>query len=224
MITGAEFVSASQRRRRVASIEVSSRFSPHSAGRGYMVALKRLLQGGVNLVRLHYTQFNWECLDIAQNERAGGFIQWSGPPQDIDWLGPPQEIQWSWGTILSFTPTTDGGFPAIEVSGFTPGSLVALPGEYVVIYANNDDHVGTSVMVLAPAVTNAGGAAVIRLTDEPPAGSRVSIGGADTGVFRATELPRSSETMAGDFTYSWNFEEVFADEGRGPFEEVDPWN
>lgn len=223
LITGGEFVSAAQRRRRVATVEVSARFSPHQSGMGYMKALKRLLAGGVNLVRLDYAQFNWSCLDVAQDERSGGFVDWIYPPDPIDWSTPPDPFRWFNGADLTFTITTYHGLPAIRVPGLPPNALVALPGEFVTIFVDDSDQFGRAFMILAPTYTDATGSAIIRLVDTPVTGVRVSIGGRDTGIFKPLAMPRAVEPASGDWSYLWEFEEVFGDEGRGPFTEVDPW-
>lgn len=225
LITGASFASAAQRRRRVATIEVSSRFSPHQSGMGYMKALKRLLAGGIHLVRLDYAQFNWECLDVKQSERAGSFFDWAYPPMPFDWATPPppSEFRWFDGADLPFTVTTSGGFPAVRVPGLPAQALVALPGEFVTIFADEEDMVGMAFMILTPTYTDDAGVAIIKLVDTPVSGDRVSIGGKDAGVFRALSMPRTMEPAGGDWSYVWEFEEVFDDEGRGPFTEVNPW-
>lgn len=221
LITGAEYVSAAQRRRRVAVIEVSSLFSPFGAGAGYMEALKRLLDGGIHLVRLEYYKPGSCWLDVTDEQRQGGWIEWSTPPQPFGWVGPPQEIRWFQGADLPYLVTTYGGRPAIRVDGLPPNALVVLPGEFVSVEVSG---LWSQFMVVSPATTNGDGVAIIQLTDAAPAGDRVSIGARDTGVFKADALPRAIEPARGDWSYAWEFTEVFEDEGRGPFVEIDPWS
>jgi len=221
MITGAEFVTAAQRRRRVAQIEVSAIFSPFEAGAGYMEALKRLLDGGIHLVRLEYYKPGSCHLDVTDGERQGGWVEWVTPPSGFGWIIPPGEFRWFAGVDLPYTVTTDGGLPAIRVTGLPPNALVALPGEFVSVEV--DDEL-LRFMVVAPASSDGAGVVIIRLTAEPPAGDRVSIGARDTGIFKADALPRAVEPSRGDWSYSWQFTEVFEDEGRGALVEIDPWS
>lgn len=226
LITGAEFVSAAQRRRRVAQIEVTSLFSPHGAGAGYMEALKRYLDGGVNLVRLDYYKPPTCQIDVTDEQRGKFAFGWRIPPEGFIWTTPPDGFDWTAGLDFPYILTTDAGVPAIRVfrgpdqPGLPPNALVALPGEFVSILI---DGVWSQYMIAAPAFTNFMGVVTIRLTSAPPAGGRVSIGSRDTGVFKADEMPRAVQPASGDWSYSWSFTEVFEDE-RGPFEEVNPWS
>lgn len=216
LITGAEFVSASQRRRRIAVIEASSIFSPHAAGSGYMEALKMLLKGGVNLVRLTRKTTRFDCSLAPDNQRGAQPIEWIVPPTPFPWVVPPAEIEWFDGEERAGTLTTLNGFPAISVSGLPPETLVALPGEFAVI-------AGSPHMVLKPSYSNDVGVAVVALVTQPASGGAVTLGGYDTGVFKVDTLPVVVQPGSGDWSYTWEFTEVFEDE-RGPFVEVDPWS
>lgn len=215
LITGAEFVSAAQRRRRVAVIEVSSKFSAHGAGAGYMEVMKRLLRGGVDLVRLTHQTTRFNCALVRDNQRGARQVGWIVPPMPFTWEVPPPPFTWFDGETIYGTLTTLGGYPAISVTGLPPNEMVALPGEFVVI-------AGSPHMVLNPAYSDDDGVVVIQLMTQPTSGGEVVIGGMDTGVFKADAMPRSVQPGAGDWSYTWSFTEVYADE-RGPFEEVNPW-
>lgn len=211
LITGAEFISAAQRRRRIAVIEASSMFAPNGAGAGYMEALKRLLQGGVNLVRIRHRPTTFYC----SGQEAFG---WVIPPEGFEWILPIDGISWTTDGAdpLIGTLTSDDGFPAVAVEGVPPNTLIATVGEYVSVG-------GESHMVLAPAISDDDGNVAIRLVTQPSSDGIVSLGTTDIGVFKADEMPRAVQPATGDWSYTWSFTEVFEDE-RGPFEDIDPWN
>lgn len=211
LITGAEFISAAQRRRRIATIEASSMFAPNGAGAGYMEALKRLLQGGINLVRIRHRPTTFYCGD----KEAFGWVLPSAP---FGWELPFEGITWSsdGDESLYGTVTTDGAFPAVSVEGAPPNRIMATVGEYITI--GSESH-----MVLSPAISDDAGNVLIRLVTTPSASGIVSFGTTDIGVFRADAMPRATQPATGDWSYTWSFTEVFEDE-RGPFEDIDPWN
>lgn len=217
MFTGAGYFSSAQRRRRIARIEASALFSPHSAGAGYMEALKRLLKGGVHLVRLNHRARNFDS-NIVQNDlRGGNYFGWIVPPQLFTWAG----IKWVDGKSLAYTILSGQSFPTIQITGLPPNSLVAVPGEFVKLRGGADE--AETRMVIAPARSNNQGVARIRLDEWPSFAGMASLGEEETGVFEVDEMPRSIEPSGKDWSYSWSFTEVFEDE-RGPFVELNPWN
>lgn len=221
LITGSEYVTAAQRKRRRAKIEVSSRFSPYQAGDGYCRALAEILDGGINCVRLRYVPRAFECDIAAPGQRSANIFTWETPPVGFGWIVPSDPFTWGAGAVLSYTITTVGGVDAVIISGLPANTLVALPGEYARFY----DTSGTSDtrMVIAPATSNGSGVATVKLASAAPSRAYVSLGAYDEGVFAAVSIPVGMEPASGDWSYTWEFEEVFADEGRGPFVEVNPW-
>uniref|UniRef100_UPI0013009845 hypothetical protein n=1 Tax=Oceanicella sp. SM1341 TaxID=1548889 RepID=UPI0013009845 len=143
-------------------------------------------------------------------------------------------VDWDWddagvplllyeGRVLEGVPVMDGIWDAVRVTGLPPATRVARPGEFLAVYADDTDVTGEVVQVLAPAVSSAAGVATIRLFSPLGAGGRVNIGVSDTGVFRQLETPRAVQPLGGDWSYTWSFREVFADEAGG-FAERDPWS
>ena len=55
-------------------------------------------------------------------------------------------------------------------------------------------------------------------------GGRINLAGQDEAVFRVDgALPRTMQTISGDWCYSWSFREVFADEVGGFVERPNTW-
>jgi len=223
MITGATKISGVQRRRRIMSLDVSSRFSQNSNGGGYVEALKRLLKGGINLVEIGYSRRIYEDEVLSKFQRGRYLINWSEPPL-VEWSEPPT-VLWYKGAALTYTETTWGdGFPAIVVSGLPVHSLIALSGEFLTLVSPSDETITQTLMVINRVMSNASGQATVYLETAPTiGGARVQFGTEDVGVFALDEMPRSKEPNGTDWFYSFNMTEVYEDE-RGEFEKVNPWN
>ena len=218
IITGQEYVSASQRRRKLATLEVSGR---RHYGSGYMEALWRLMDGGVHLVRMSSCRIPWGGVDVSNRDRAGAVdIDWMMPPENLGWTVPTDDIIWVSGAALPSTYALVGGVPTLTVSGLPPRSLVALPGEFLTIIDGDEEE---TIMIANAARSNASGVAVIHLVKVPAIDGSVSIGTREVGVFRLqTDWPRVMRG-ATQGTYTLEFREVFEDETSG-FVEVNPWN
>ena len=224
LVTGAEYLSAAQRVRRVASLEVSA-LACGEMGAGFMEMLKRHL-AGVHLVRLNSYPINWRVpASLAAATRQSNQILWTAAAADLDWTAGGAPLGWFTGAILTGTTGTADGWPIVTVSGLPPLTVVARPGEFVTAFADIDDLTGTTVQVTAPAKSNASGVAAIRLFEALPAGTdvRVNVGGSDTAVFRPIGYPRAMQPVSGDWIYAWQFREVFEDE-VDEFVEVNPWD
>jgi len=212
LITGASYVSAAQRRRRVARLDVSA-LSADRNGSGYIEVLKRLVNGGVNLVRLHSTPIIWHLDEEAQHTGRAMPMSWIVPVTRIDWHTPPAGIQWWTDTPPQGTALSGN---RVSVSGLRPDALAARPGELVTMGAD-------TAMVMRPAYANASGVAVLHLLTPLTGSGIIVIGSRETGVFEADEMARAAQPVGQNWSHSWAFTEVFEDE-RGPFTEVDPWN
>lgn len=212
MITGASYVSAMQRRRRVARLDVSA-LSLDRNGAGYMEALKRYLDGGVHLVRLYSTPIIWHLDDNAAQAGRSFPMSWIVPPASLPWEVPTDGVEWWSG---GHVPIGTASGTTLTVTGLPPLTDVVRPGEFVSLG-------GRTVMVRRPARSSAGGVAVIALVEPLTGSGAVVIGARETAVFEADEIPRSAQPLGQNWQYSWSFTEVFEDE-RGPFVEVDPWS
>lgn len=221
IFTGADYVSTAGRSRRIANLNVSALAAGRSGG-GYMEVLKRLLNGGVNLVRLNSTPLNW-WLDADTSYRSSELVLWADGAADLEWTAGGTELFWFSGTLLTATTGTDAaGFPIITVSGCPANRLIARPGDFVTVFEAAEDTTGETIMVMTEATSNGSGVAVIRLLSVAPYAARVNIGTSETGVFRALDLPRVVQPLDGNWIYQWQFREVFEDE-EGTFTEVNPW-
>lgn len=215
LITGASYVSASQRRRINAGFDVAG-WPRHSAG--YLEALWRLLDGGVNLVRLRSCRIPYGHT-VDNSLRGERPLTWTTPPTEIGWEAGGSEMLWITGAALSYSLIA--GQTAIRVSGLPPNARVALPGEFATI-----DNVDASevIMITSEAVSNASGEAVVGLIRAPTAAGRVGLGGSETGIFElASDWPRVMNRNGFPENYQLQFRQVFADE-RGPFVEMNPWS
>ncbi|MBM3603635.1 MAG: hypothetical protein FJX25_02530 [Alphaproteobacteria bacterium] len=213
LITGATYVSAAQRRRRVASLDVAA-LSADRNGAGYIEVLKRLLDGGVHLVRLHSTPINWHLDDRADNAARTKPVSWLIPPPDVDWLIPPANVGWWTGPGVTYGEALSGN--RVRVTGLPANTPVARPGEFVTMG-------GRTSMVMRPARSDGSGEAVLYLLEPLTGSGTIEIGTRETGVFEADAMPRSAQPVGQNWSYQWTFTEVFEDE-RGPFTEIDPWN
>lgn len=223
LLTGASYLSAAQRRRRVATMDVSG-VSRNRMGAGYMESLKVLLQGGLNLVRLRSMPISLTTRHSLEDRQSVPLL-WADGGDDLDWTAGGAELLWYSGTVLTGTTGTDAaGFAIVTVEGLPPNALVARPSEFLTVFAGADDAVGVTVRIVTAAVSDASGVAVVRVFESPGAfaGARVNLGTCDTAVFRSVDMPTPPQMLASDWTYTWEFREVFADEVGG-FMEVDPW-
>lgn len=223
IITGAEYISSAQRRRRLVRLDVSS-YSAGRMGAGFMESLKVLLEGGRHAVRLNSVQINPRG-GLPDDVRQSARLEWTAGGVNLDWTSGGAELLWYSGTVLTGNTGTDAaGWPIITVTGLPANALVAKPSEFLTIYADASDIEGTVYRVLAPSYSDGSGVAVIRLHDDPGVltGARVNLGTHDTGVFRPVSMPRVMRPRFGDWTYSWEYREVFEDEVGG-FVELNPW-
>lgn len=215
LITGASYVSASQRRRINAGFDIAG-WPKYSAG--YLEALWRYLDGGLNLVRLKSCRIPYGHA-VDSGLRGGQPMTWVTPPNPVGWQFGGNEVMWITGTALRYSPIS--GQTAVEVYGLPPNSRVALPGEFLTIDGPEGSEV---IMITAEANSNAFGTAIVRLIRSPEIDGRVSLGGSETGVFElASDWPRVMNRTGFPENYQIQFREVFEDE-RGPFNEINPWS
>lgn len=224
-LTGAARVSLVKPERRRAKVVVSA-LSKDRNGAGYSEVLKRLLRGQANLVRLNSSPINWHLDDAAERSfRNGGFFGWTVGAAPLSWITGGSPLYWYSGPQLTdVTIGTSRGFPAITVGGLPASRLVARPGEFVTVFEAAADPAerGVSIMIMAPATSDADGVAVIRLFSMPPYAARVNIGARESAVFRAVSMPSSEQPVGANWSLPWEFAEVFA-EDVGGFAEVEDW-
>lgn len=212
LITGGSYVSAAQRKRIVAGFDIVG-WPKYSAG--YLEALWRYLDGGLHLVRLTSCRIPYGRTNRGDN-RTG--FDWQSGGSEFGWTVPPAEITWIHGTQWTFTTQPRN---RIRVTGLPQNSVVAIPGEFVTVTV---DGVRDTIMVVAEAVSDETGAAIISLIRAASGAGTVTIGTHETGVFELVSAwPRVMNRNRFPENYAIEFREVFSDE-RGPFLEIDPWN
>lgn len=225
-LTGRMYLSAAQRRRRVAVLNVEGAYGD---GGGYIEALKRLLRGGRHAVRLNSYPLNF-------NEEIGSIIPTQA--QEIDWTTGGEDLAWTtggnalrWFTGTAFTPTpyplTAGaltsGIGRSDVTDLPPSQVLARVGSFATVFSE-DGTTSETRMLLRPVRSNSAGNATI-YTDEPfTADGNVEFGTRDTGIFLPDEMPRAVRPLEDAWQVGWSFREIFADEiAPDTFVEVDPW-
>lgn len=211
LLTGRRYVSRFQRSRRMASLVVSG---IRDDGAGYMEALKVMLRGGENLVRLvSYPINHGPSLDV---DRESIGVEWTEGGVDLNWTEGASDLNWYSSAFLNGLLITAVGGPAVRVQNGPPMTLIARPGEFISI---GDE----TRLILRPSTTDFNGAATILVDEQFSAPGPVTISDRDTGVFEALSIPRAVRPARGDWTYSWEFREVFEDEVPGGFNEVNRW-
>lgn len=225
ILTGKDYVSAYARKRRKVTLTVSA-LSLNRSGAGYSEMLKRYLDGGIHAVRLNSYPINWwQDASVLDPDRRSDYLFWENAGQDIDWTNNDLPLYWFTGPILVGDVTGSAGSRVLTVGGLPPNTIIARPGDFVTIYQAITVPEGQQAQIISESKTDADGVAVIRTFEDLNLGSdvRVSIGSSATGVFRAEKMPRAVQPLNSNWTYTWQFREIFEDEVGG-FTEVDPWN
>jgi hypothetical protein len=219
LLTGRRYASAGQRARRVARMSIGGIRDDFG---GYMEALKRLLRGGANLVRLRNYPMVWDTIPL--EIRASEPLRWTTGAESLAWQTGAEPLAWFTGTVASGAITTVDGFPAITITGLPPNTLVGRPGEPVTVWASLlslDFNSAQARTLLRHVTSDANGIATVVLDQPVTVSGRVDLG-FETAVFEANGLPRTQRTVGQQWVYDWDFTEVFSDEVGG-FQEINPW-
>lgn len=180
--------------RRTLALEVSA-LAGDRDGAGMSESLKRLLDGGLNLVRVTIPPVNWFRDTPGSAFDAGG----------AGWVA---------------TVTTLHGFDAVRLTGRIPGAVVCRAYDLIGSYVSGT--LASTARAVATVKAGVDGVAVIPLHSALPAGV-IRIGEAETMVARATQMPESSQPLSSDWVLPWRFEEMLAGEYPGDAAEVNPW-
>lgn len=231
-LTGRDQMQASQPRRRIATVVVSA-LAAGRMGAGYCETLKQILDGGIHAVRLQSSPINW-WLDELQRQgetmnanplawRAG-----SGPnPLAYQAGSGPNPLNWYSGIVVrGGVPVAAGAWVHLPAWGLPRNAIVGRPGDFIRIYDLADSAVSEIARLMRPAVTNSAGEVTLKLDRMPSiSNGRISMAGQDEAVFRVEgALPRAVQPVSGDWSYTWNFREVFAEEVGGFLERPNTWN
>lgn len=227
MVTGAERVSAIQRKRRLVSLKVAG-FGRNTYDAGYIEVLKRYLEG-VHLVRLYSYPIAWHFdrpekairRGKVENDMGQTYVTVYGVKPDTLVLRPGDFLTLFLpaGATTELEPLDwfDGAAP---VDWQTDGTTNADP----VTWFNGQPYNGTVVQVIQPVRSDSTGRARVPVFETVAniPDLHMIFGSCDTGVFRPVEYPRAMQPYLGNWEYDWAFREVFADEVGG-FTEVNPW-
>lgn len=218
IFSGAEDISAVAAPRRMVQLTVSALAGQHRDGAGLCESMARLLAGGVNLARLVLPSVN---LYRELQPFASEPFTWTSAGLGMGWTYSGTPFVWMSGPLSPGTVATDlNGFPALALSGLTPGQRVCRAFDSVKTYAAGV--LLGATRALRSVVADADGNAVVSLHEPLPAGL-VSIGGPEEAVFRATSMTPSAQPLNSDWSYSWSLREVLEGEIPEDAEEKNPW-
>jgi hypothetical protein len=227
MVTGAERVSAFQRKRRAATLSVAA-VGRTAYDAGYMEMLKRFLEG-VHLVRLNSYPVAWHldrperkfCRGDVYTDQGQTFVRVYG-------LKPNTQVCRPADFLTLFLP--NGETTDLNPFAWQDGDD---PVEWFVDDTTSPDNLswfsgtpygGTVIQVTRPVISDSSGWADVPVFESVANQTQIYLvfGSCATGAFRPLEYPRAVQPQSGNWTYDWQFREVFADEVGG-FTEVNPW-
>ncbi|MFN6976944.1 MAG: hypothetical protein ACK4OP_02385 [Gemmobacter sp.] len=220
LFSGRRAVSSLGPSRRVAVIGISA-LARGRSGAGYAHMLARLLDGGMNLVRVPLPPVTWHADRCRGAWRNTGPLDWTAAGDPLAWSAGNAALRWFAGLALAGVAGTADGWPVLTVSGLPPGAPAVRPGEVVRVWTPVP-LASAVARALAPAHADATGAAVVRLDAALPSGV-VSLGDREDGVFEVTAIPQAAQPVSGDWSFSWPLREVLPHEVPAGAEEVDPW-
>ncbi len=224
MVTGAERVSAFQRKRRMATISVPG-IGRSTYDGGYMEMLKRHLEG-VHLVRLHSYPIAWH-LDRPERVVARGdvYTDLGQTYVRVYGLKPDTQVCRPADFLTLFHPSgQDSMFDELSWQNGPDPLTWQTDGTDPMPWFYSTPYGGTTVQVTRPVVSSSSGVAEVPVFETVPDHTQVYLifGTAATGAFRPVSYPRAVQPNTGNWSYDWQFREVFADEVGG-FVEVNPW-
>lgn len=221
LIEGRSRTSAAQRPRRNATAIVQG-IGQDESGAGYVRMLERQWAGAPKLVRVGCLQSLW-FLSRRGLDLSTEIIEWADNGEELVWTVNGDDLVWGDGDWdLQGAPVADGPWASLRVEGLPPSRIVARPSEVIKVFGSSAIE---SAYVMTVARSDADGVATIR-TDRATAFTQtglVSIGEAESIVFEAQGTPRAVQGMSGNFSFTWDFREVFEDEYPGGWTEIDPW-
>jgi hypothetical protein len=179
-------------------------------GAGTAETLIRLLDGGVNLLRVPSPAVGTQTI-AALNRAPGGTYTRR--------LSPGVWLNHNWqGTV-----TTSGVFDALAFTGLPANRLLVRSGEVVrSLHATSGDSQGTA-RAIRTTFTNGSGAATVAIDAPLPAGV-ISFGDFEERVFEMEGPPPEVwSARTGGWSYRFTMTEVFAEEIPSGATEVNPW-
>lgn len=220
IIQGKTRDSSALRTRRLATCIVDGLSSDFSAS-GYVRMLNRQWGTAPRLTRVNCYSSTWIMASLGETDLRSNFMEWEDGGTELLWTVPSEDLLWSDNLLAFGVPTTDGGFPAISVTGFPANAIIARPSDMVKVRDGAGGEEQSYALGIAR--TDATGAAVIRLETAISIEGLPSIGENESIVFEAQDVPRSVQTPSGVPAFAWDFVEVFEDEYADGWDEVNPW-
>ena len=227
LLTGARYVSAHARRRRLVELEVSIRANH---GYGLMEGLIEALEGGEHLVRLSLAG----PTDVRIQRYAAAFA-WS--------TGYAWESGYEWSGRIVAEPF-DGPPPGVNLSGLTPSRTVARAGEFIsgggvtrrllnhvvadasgeaVAYLDEPFPSGFAEPIAYGGAFSSGFSSGFTVAEETESGGYVALGAEQSAIFEVVEIPEVPWTFNAEGSVNWRFREVHEDEVFGALVELSPW-
>ena len=203
------YVSQSKRERRVATLVISGRNNDGSAS-GYINALKRLLKGGIHLVRVNSKPSHF---NLDWGPELGSALIWQEDDLPIDWFDKNGSVVWVEHDLEGVYSNEDG-WDYLTITGFS-GPVKIYPDEIV-------KSGSLSARNLTFVESDGSGPVILRL-DGPVESGEVVIGQQDSAIYKLVGMPRQVQYSGEDFEYTIELRQVFEDEIVGPYEEKDPW-
>ena len=217
LVSGRSYTSSAQRSRRLVTAHVTA-IGPDQAGAGYVEMLKELMASrDTRLVRIDAHSGLWH---LARTRLRNAPVDWLDGATEMLWTDAGADLLWFEADYTATASTVDG-WPVLTVTGLPPSQVVIRPHELVTLISPAPDARQTS-RALRVTRSDADGVAVIRLLTAMSGTGQASLGGTESLVLEAEDLPRAVQPAGGTWSYEWTFREVFADEYDG-WTEVDPW-
>lgn len=219
--TGDEDLSGFGVMRRRVAVTIPA-LSGNRSGAGYMKSLERLLQG-VHFVRLRLPPVNWYVDQQAMRQPGGlynGPVSWTTSGDPLGWTEDGDGVSWFQNTPREGTVTTLGDYPAISISGLTPGRLVCRAFDVLRSYSATGVSQGTA-RAIRDVFADGAGLAVIPLHGDLAAGI-ISFGDDEEIVARPVGADDSDQPLGAAWSLRWTFREARPTE-YADAEEVNPW-
>lgn len=221
MVNGRRVASTAKRPRRIAKLTVHPR---RNYGFGYMVALERLLEGGVNLVRLKSCRMGWGVINTPRLLMETAQVDWLSTDDQADWYSGGDLILWGdeENSGVPFSISEEGYVLTVQGTGAEAGTVILAPGDFLTVFQGSQQ---ITVMATAPSVVQEDGSASVRLLQPLASGSgTVLFGTFESGLFEMIgDFPELTKEGSGPQRVELNFRQVFEDELRSELREVNPW-
>lgn len=229
MTSGKRFASAASTPRRKAKLTVYGR---RNNGLGHMAALERLLQGGLNFVRLNSCRMAFgEVADFGREEpRSGGYFEWrrtQAPSTEFDWRDTNGEFRWFGGfSATSSLVSGSGGLSLLASGAFpAPGTVAALAGEFITVITAQAPDEGETRMISNNVIVREDGTALFKLVSPVTGPGRILLNASESGIFELdSDFPDLGRSGSEVPDISLEFREIFPGEVPEGLEEYNPWS